>query len=184
MVVSSRHGYRVRRCASHFVITTSSMKVYMVVFQMKGSSLLWWKTILPHLNMDVDDVSLELFTEWFQERYLSEESIEHHLNDFNTLQQGSHTVPEYEACFMELLRYSLSLNTEKLKVKKFVFGLNVRIQLLLWVPGKMDRSKCARMWGAILPARLPSGEDQSIWMSWTHYHGRFGKGPWDSCSGE
>jgi hypothetical protein len=33
-------------------------------------------------------------------------------------------VPEYEACFMELLWYSLHLNTKKLKVNRFVFGLN------------------------------------------------------------
>jgi hypothetical protein len=33
-------------------------------------------------------------------------------------------VPEYEARFMELLRYAPHLNTEKLKAKRFVFGLN------------------------------------------------------------
>jgi hypothetical protein len=33
-------------------------------------------------------------------------------------------VPEYEDHFMELLRYAPHLNTEKLKVNKFVFGLN------------------------------------------------------------
>jgi hypothetical protein len=33
-------------------------------------------------------------------------------------------VPEYEARFMELLRYARHLNTEKLKVNRFVFGLN------------------------------------------------------------
>jgi hypothetical protein len=26
---------------------TSNMKVYMAVFQLKGSALLWWKTLLP-----------------------------------------------------------------------------------------------------------------------------------------
>ena len=26
---------------------TSNMKVHMVVFQLKGSALLWWKTLLP-----------------------------------------------------------------------------------------------------------------------------------------
>jgi hypothetical protein len=36
-------------------------------------------------------------------------------------------VPEYEARFMELLRYAPHLNTEKLKVNKFVFGLNFNI---------------------------------------------------------
>jgi hypothetical protein len=33
-------------------------------------------------------------------------------------------VPEYEARFMELLRYAPHLNTENLKVNRFVFGLN------------------------------------------------------------
>jgi hypothetical protein len=65
MAVSSRHGCRARHCASHFVIMTSNMKVCMVVFQLKGSTLLWWKMLLPFLNMVVEDVSWELFEEWF-----------------------------------------------------------------------------------------------------------------------
>ena len=44
---------------------TSNMKVYMVVFQLKGSTLLWWNTLLQQLNMAVEDVSWELFEEWF-----------------------------------------------------------------------------------------------------------------------
>jgi hypothetical protein len=40
---------------------TSNMKVCMEVFQLKGSALIWWKTLLPQLNMDVEDVSWELF---------------------------------------------------------------------------------------------------------------------------
>jgi hypothetical protein len=64
---------------------TSNMKVRMPVFQLKGSTLLWWKTLLPQLNMVVEDVSWELFEEWFRERYLSEEFIERQLNEFNTL---------------------------------------------------------------------------------------------------
>jgi hypothetical protein len=103
---------------------TSNMKVHMAFFQLKGSALLWWKTLLPQLNMTVEDVSWELFEEWFRERYLSEEFIEHQLNEFNALRQGGRTVPEYEARFMELLWYALHLNTEKLKVNRFVFGPN------------------------------------------------------------
>jgi hypothetical protein len=37
-------------------------------------------------------------------------------------------MPEYEAHFMELLRYAPHLNTEKLKVNTFMFGLNVNIR--------------------------------------------------------
>ena len=43
---------------------TSNMKVLMVVFQLKGSTLLWWKTLLPQLNMIVEDVSWEMFMSW------------------------------------------------------------------------------------------------------------------------
>jgi hypothetical protein len=64
---------------------TSNMKVCMEVFQLKGSALLWWKILFPQLNMVVEDVSWELFKEWFQERYLSEEFFECHLNEFNAL---------------------------------------------------------------------------------------------------
>jgi hypothetical protein len=44
---------------------TSNMKVHMAVLQLKGSSLLWWKMLLPQLNMVVEDVSRELFEDWF-----------------------------------------------------------------------------------------------------------------------
>jgi hypothetical protein len=38
-------------------------------------------------------------------------------------------VLEYEACFMELLRYDMHINTEKLKVNRFVFSLNRSIHV-------------------------------------------------------
>ena len=83
---------------------TSNMKVLMVVFKLKGSTLLWWKTLLPQLSMVVEDGSWELFEEQFRERYLSEEFMERQLNDCNALRQGGRTMLEYEAHFMALLR--------------------------------------------------------------------------------
>jgi hypothetical protein len=38
-------------------------------------------------------------------------------------------MPEYEAHFMELLRYAPHMNTDNLKVNKFVFILNVNIHV-------------------------------------------------------
>jgi hypothetical protein len=61
------------------------MKVCMMVLQLKGSALLWWKMLLLQLNMAVEDVSWELFEERFQERYLSKEFNELQLNEFNSL---------------------------------------------------------------------------------------------------
>jgi hypothetical protein len=44
---------------------TSNMKVCMAVFQLKGSTLLWWKMLLLQLNMAVEDMSWKLFEERF-----------------------------------------------------------------------------------------------------------------------
>jgi hypothetical protein len=43
-------------------------------------------------------------------------------------EKGGRAVPEYEACFMVLLRYALHLNTEKLKVNRFVLGPNSNLR--------------------------------------------------------
>jgi hypothetical protein len=44
---------------------TSNMKFHMVVFQLKGSAILWWKMLLPQLNMVVEGMSWKLFEEQF-----------------------------------------------------------------------------------------------------------------------
>jgi hypothetical protein len=44
---------------------TSNLKVRMAVLPLKGSALLWWKTLPPQLNLAVVDGSWELFEEWF-----------------------------------------------------------------------------------------------------------------------
>jgi hypothetical protein len=67
---------------------TSNVKLCMTVFQLKGSDLLWWKTLLPQLNMVVEDVSWQLFEELFGERYLSDEFIKKQLNEFNAFWKG------------------------------------------------------------------------------------------------
>ena len=74
--------------------------------------------------MAVEDVSWELFEEQFRERYLSEEFFERRLDEFIALRQGGCTVPESEARVMALLRHASHLNPEKLKVSRFVLGLN------------------------------------------------------------
>jgi hypothetical protein len=55
---------------------------------------------------------------------LSEEFIEHQLDEFNALRQGGRMVPDYETRFMELLRYAPHLNMKKLEINKFMTSLN------------------------------------------------------------
>ena len=84
----------------------------MGILQLKGSTLLWWKTLLPQLFIDISEITLKMFDEHFRDCYLSEEFIERQLNEFKTFKKGNITVLEYETRFMELLRYAPHLNTE------------------------------------------------------------------------
>jgi len=45
-------------------------------------------------------------------------------------------VAKYEACFMELLRYDLHVNTRKIKVNRFMFGLNgsIHAKVMILMP--------------------------------------------------
>ena len=46
---------------------TSNLKVTMDVFQLKGSALLWWKTLFSQLGKVISELMRELFEEKFRE---------------------------------------------------------------------------------------------------------------------
>jgi hypothetical protein len=48
----------------------SNIKVCMGIFKLKGSALLWWKILLPHLGMDISKIYWKLFEENFRQFYL------------------------------------------------------------------------------------------------------------------
>ena len=107
--------------------------------------------------MDISEVTWKLFEEKFTERYLSEEFLERQLNEFNSLKQRNYSLLEYEAHFMELLRYAPHLNTEKLKVNKFVYGLNVNIQtkVRIFMPRTLHE---AVQWAIIVEEKIMSND--------------------------
>jgi hypothetical protein len=72
------------------------------------------KTLLPQLNMVVGAVLWEKSDEWLREKYLAEEFIEFHLDEFHVLRQGGRTVPDFEIRYMKILGYAPHLNTKKL----------------------------------------------------------------------
>lgn len=94
----------------------------------KGNTLLWWKTLLPQLGMDISEVSWEFFEDKFKEYYLPKFFIKGKLNKFNALRWGGISIIQYEARFMDLLWHASHLNTEKLRVNKLVYGMNCNIQ--------------------------------------------------------
>jgi hypothetical protein len=51
------------------------MKVHMAVFQLKESDIIWWKTLLPQLNVVVEEISWEPYEKQIWERYCQRNSL-------------------------------------------------------------------------------------------------------------
>jgi hypothetical protein len=85
------------------------------------------------------------------------------LNELNALRQGYRTVPEYEAHFMELLLYAPHLNTKKIKVNKFLFGLNGSIHAK--VRNMMPQTLHHAIQKALIVVEELINKVQSIWCA-------------------
>ena len=72
----------------------------------------------------ISTLTWQQFEVEFLKKYLSAEYLEQKLNEFHGLKQGTKIVLEYEARFMEFLRYDTYMHTKSLKVNKFLYGLN------------------------------------------------------------
>ena len=64
----------------------------------------------------------------FRGKYLPAFYQEQQLGAFNALAQGSLSVEEYEARFMELVKYVPYLDIDQHQAKCFVYELNPRIE--------------------------------------------------------
>jgi hypothetical protein len=103
---------------------TSNMKVHMAVFQLKGRALLWWKRLLPQLNMVSKTCHGNCLRNGFergtfQRNSLSVSSMSSTPYDREVVRCPS-TRPVLWSCSGML--HTLTL--EKIKVNRFVFGLN------------------------------------------------------------
>jgi hypothetical protein len=104
------------------------MKVHMAVFQLKGSALLWWKTLLPQLNMTPKTCHGNYSRNNSERGTYQRNSLSITSMISTPYDRAVRTMPKYEAYFMELIRYALHINTVRLKVNMFLFGLNVNIR--------------------------------------------------------
>ena len=69
-------------------------------------------------------------------KYLSAYYREQQVGSFHALVQGNMTVEEYEARFMELVKYVPYLDSNDRQVERFVYGLNYKIRaaVRMWKP--------------------------------------------------
>ena len=115
---------------------TSSSKARMAIFQLKGDALNWWLDLKKQLHLTSLSVSWELFEERFNMKYLLTYYKEQQAGSFHALVQGNMTMEEYEAKFMQLVKYVPYLNSDDRQVERFVYGLNYKIRatVRMWNP--------------------------------------------------
>ena len=109
---------------------TDAQKVVYATFALQGSAKRWWSGTEQLLRMELGgktSITWEKFKEVFNETYFPDVVRDQKVREFSDLVQGTMTVEEYAAKFVELSHFApyLILDEPK-KVSKFQKGLNDR----------------------------------------------------------
>ena len=108
-------------------ITDGRLRVSFAVRQLKGDAYHWWGRVQTRVGEDFEE-----FSELFLENYFPESARDARHMQFLELQQGTMSVPEYEARFTALARFAPDLvRTEASRCKRFEKGL--RPEIYRWI---------------------------------------------------
>ncbi|MQL79306.1 hypothetical protein Taro_011744 [Colocasia esculenta] len=118
--------FRAIRCAEEERVTLAS-------YMLQERADVWWSSVL---RTQFGDRSMEVawieFVRLFKAKYIPEHVQDHIEQEFLTLTQGSMSVLEYEARFVELSKYAPHIEAdERRKVKKFIMGLKSSLRTRL-----------------------------------------------------
>ncbi|KAH7842109.1 hypothetical protein Vadar_001570 [Vaccinium darrowii] len=115
---------------------TDTQRVTLATFTLKGEARNWWEALkrqltapLPGVEPAVPQVvTWERFVKGFNDQYCPESYRMEQEAAFIRLEQGTMTVPEYEAKFAALSRYALEMvDTDAKRCRRFRLGLNPNV---------------------------------------------------------
>nr|XP_027060701.1 uncharacterized protein LOC113687239 [Coffea arabica] len=105
------------------------MQVNFVVFQYEGLTRTWWNVVRAKWEREGTAWTWLNFVREFNDKYFSPIVQEKSEHDFIKLHQGTLSVFEYETHFTKLSKFAPELIAmEQRRVRRFVQGLNVKIQ--------------------------------------------------------
>ncbi|XP_070050759.1 uncharacterized protein [Nicotiana tomentosiformis] len=111
------------------------------VFQMTGSTKMWWRDYVFTRPAGSPALTWEQFPQLFLEKFVPITLREEYRRVFEHLQQGSMTVTQYETRFVDLARHAIILlPTERERVRRFIDGLTYTIRLQIAKERKTDIS--------------------------------------------
>ena len=121
------HWFRqVEKILEAMEITSDVTKIRLAAFQLEGESQVWWDWIKT--SRDLEAMTWTEFYELFMSKYFPATARHAKVWEFLKLKQGSMTVMEYVAKFIELARFVDDyVATDMAKVRKFEDGLKLSI---------------------------------------------------------
>ena len=121
------HWFRqVEKILEAMEITSDATKIRLVAFQLEGQSQVWWDWVKASKNLEPR--TWEEFRELFIGKYFPASAQHAKSREFLELRQGTMTVLEYVAKFIELACFADDyVATDMAKVRKFEDGLKLSI---------------------------------------------------------
>ena len=108
-------------------ITSNSTRIRLDAFQLEGESQVWWDWV--NVSRNLEAMTWEEFRELFMGKYFPASARHAKAREFIELKQGTMTVLEYVAKFIELARFTDDyVATDMAEVRKFEDGLKLSIR--------------------------------------------------------
>src|SRR5262249_36392540 len=99
-------------------------KVTLATFTLQDRVDVWWTSSLRTVFQNMMDITWDEFLAVFRERFFPRHIQDQMVQEFLSLTQGSMTVMEYEARFVELEKFAPYICVdERMRASKFVYGL-------------------------------------------------------------
>ncbi|XP_070046957.1 uncharacterized protein [Nicotiana tomentosiformis] len=107
-----------------------TIRVDFAVFQMTGYAKSWWRDYVLTRPAGLPSLICDKFSQLFIEKFIPFTMREDYRRQFESLQQGSMTVTQYETRFVDLACHAIILlPTERERVRRFIDGLTLSIRL-------------------------------------------------------
>ncbi|MQL82005.1 hypothetical protein Taro_014475 [Colocasia esculenta] len=108
-------------------------RVTLATYMLQERADVWWSSVLrTQFGDGAMEVAWAEFVHLFRAKYIPEHVQDRMEQEFLTLTQGSMSVLEYEARFVELSKYVPHIvANERRKVKKFIMGLKPSLRMRL-----------------------------------------------------
>ena len=108
-------------------ITSDTTRIRLAAFQLEGEAQVWWNW--AKTSRDLEAMTWAEFQELLMGKYFPDTARHAKAQEFLELKQGTMTVMDYVAIFMELARFADDyVATDMAKVRRFENGLKLSIQ--------------------------------------------------------